>query len=354
LLAVIVVRSPWGDIRWFWVPFALFWPSLLELPAPRPTKRQRLSFWVPLLSTLGMMALASRVLTGWAIDSFGIWLVISSLYPQNRARRSLLRAQVPAWRDWVGPALMVLALDVLAATGRGQWRSLTGDPREDLLLRLGAVALLATISSWVRETRAALQRFRDARDHALRLKLAPHFIFNTLNTLKAQLERDPREASATVDRLSALYRQILERTDRPTIPLREELAFVEAYLGIERVRLGERLRVAVDVPEALEAHEIPTLGLQVLVENAIKHGVATREAGGELRIRAWIDRYDSWKLWIAVENTASQGRLGLEAGTGTGLETLRARLQRPGHLQTEERDGLFRAQFQWNVRPAAA
>ena len=89
------------------------------------------------------------------------------------------------------------------------------------------------------------------------------------------------EAATTADRLASLFRQVLDLADRPRIPLREELGFVETYLGIERARLGSRLRVKVEVPENVEAVEIPPLSLQVLVENAVKHGVAPREDGGE-------------------------------------------------------------------------
>jgi hypothetical protein len=89
----------------------------------------------------------------------------------------------------------------------------------------------------------------DLKEQGLRSKLAPHFIFNTLNTLHAQIEADPKEAQATTERLANLFREVLTVSDRPTIPLKQELAFVEAYLGIEQARLGSRLSVAIDVPE---------------------------------------------------------------------------------------------------------
>jgi hypothetical protein len=191
---------------------------------------------------------------------------------------------------------------------------------------------------------------REAQDAALRAKLAPHFIFNTLNTLKAQLELDPRAAGATADRLAALFRQVLERSDRATIPLREELAFVEAYLGIERARLGSRLKVTVEVAEDLEAAELPPMALQALVENAIVHGIAPREEGGEVRIQArWNGEGPFRKLQVRVENPVAPGA---RPGTGTGLRVLRERLLRPDDLTTGLVGGLFRAEFVW--RGAAA
>lgn len=189
---------------------------------------------------------------------------------------------------------------------------------------------------------------REAEDAALRARLAPHFIFNALNTLKAQIELAPSEAAATADRLASLFRQVLALTDRPTIPLREELAFVEAYLGIERARLGPRLRVRFDVAEALEAVEVPSLSLQVLVENAVKHGVAPREEGGEILIWArWSGPGSGRRLLIGVESPAAPPlqRANASKGTGTGLQALRGRLDQPADLVIDSREGRYRAHF---------
>lgn len=187
---------------------------------------------------------------------------------------------------------------------------------------------------------------RAAEDAALRARLAPHFIFNALNTLKAQIELAPSEAAATADRMAALFRQVLALTDRPTVPLREELAFVEAYLGIERARLGDRLRVRLEVAEALEAVEVPTLSLQVLVENAVKHGVASREEGGEVLIWArWNGPGSGRRLLVGVESPAAPEPSSTPSGTGTGLQALRGRLEKPDDLVIDSQGDRYRAQF---------
>jgi two-component sensor histidine kinase len=189
---------------------------------------------------------------------------------------------------------------------------------------------------------------REAEDSALRARLAPHFIFNALNTLKAQIELAPTEAAATADRLASLFRQVLSLTDRPTVPLREELAFVEAYLGIERARLGKRLRVRLDIAEELEAATVPTLSLQVLVENAVKHGVAPRQEGGEVLIWArWSGPGSGRRLQVGVESPAAPGARPATAsnGTGTGLQALRGRLERPDDLVVDSQADRFRVQF---------
>jgi len=191
---------------------------------------------------------------------------------------------------------------------------------------------------------AARQRLNAslAQDAALRAKLAPHFIFNALNTLHAQIEHDARGAQATTERLARLFRQVIQVSEHATIPLKQELAFVEGYLGIEKARLGERLQVEVDVPEELEGVGIPPLSLQVLVENAIKHGVGSLEAGGRVRILA---RREPRGVVLTVEDPGN-GR-GAGAGTGTALETLRARLAHPQDLVLGPCEGGYRASFRW-------
>jgi two-component system, LytTR family, sensor kinase len=189
---------------------------------------------------------------------------------------------------------------------------------------------------------------REAQDAALRARLAPHFIFNTLATLKAQIDSDPKEASATTDRLAALFRQVLALADRPTVPLREELGFVEAYLGIERARLGKRLRVKVEVPEEVEGVEIPPLSLQALVENAVKHGVAPREEGGEIIVAAgWNGPGSGRKLLVSVTSPTSPAGNTPAASTGTGLATLRGRLAHSADFTTSTSGGRFKAEFLW-------
>jgi two-component system sensor histidine kinase AlgZ len=182
----------------------------------------------------------------------------------------------------------------------------------------------------------------EAREQVLRARLAPHFIFNTLNTLHAQIEQDPRGAQATTERLAQLFRQVIEASDQVTIPLKQDLAFVEAYLGIEQARLGDRLRVSIQIPEELESALVPPLSLQVLVENAVKHGVAPLEQGGEVRIGG--ERQDaSLRLWV---EDPGQG-FSHHRGTGTALDTLRQRLERPEDLEMGMVDGVHRVGFRW-------
>jgi signal transduction histidine kinase len=161
---------------------------------------------------------------------------------------------------------------------------------------------------------------------ALRARLNPHFVFNALNNVRALINEEPARAREVVTRLSNILRHALEHSQRDCASLGEELAVVDDYLAVESVHYEERLRVHRDIArDALDA-QLPPMLLQLLVENAIKHGIARTPGGGELGVSAW--RHEG-KLTIEVSNP---GRVeGAGGGHGVGLAYLRARLARePG------------------------
>ena len=126
----------------------------------------------------------------------------------------------------------------------------------------------------------------EARLAALRMQLNPHFLFNTLNTVAMQVRRgDNTDAVRMLAGLSDILRHVLEDSPPQEVTVRQELAFIDRYLAIERSRFGDRLRVTVNVePDSLDAL-VPNLILQPLVENAIRHGIGKRAAAGKLDIR---------------------------------------------------------------------
>src|SRR5262249_38174071 len=122
-----------------------------------------------------------------------------------------------------------------------------------------------------------------ARLNALRAQLQPHFLFNSLNAIAALLRRDPRLSEATPLSLRDLLRLALSQSERQEVALREELALVRRYREIHQTRFGDKLRIEEHIePAALEC-QVPTLLLQPLVENAIRHGLEPSETAGLVR-----------------------------------------------------------------------
>lgn len=165
-----------------------------------------------------------------------------------------------------------------------------------------------------------------ARLKALRHQMEPHFVFNALNAVAA-LIRDGRndEAVTTVVGLSDLLRRAAEDSSRSQVTLADEVAYLERYLEIQKVRFADRLQVAIDVPPALLAATVPSLSLQPLVENAIKHGIAKSVRGGVLQIKATRSENG---LDLNVYNDGPSLPADWEKRRhGVGLANLRARLQ---------------------------
>jgi two-component system LytT family sensor kinase len=122
---------------------------------------------------------------------------------------------------------------------------------------------------------------------ALRQQIEPHFLFNTLNSV-AGLVREGRNDSAIsmIAELSDLLRRMLDDSARQQVPLQEEMAFAQKYLDIQKMRFADRLQLSVDIPDELYPAQVPSLILQPMVENAIKHGIAKKAQGGTIRIAA--------------------------------------------------------------------
>jgi two-component system LytT family sensor kinase len=128
----------------------------------------------------------------------------------------------------------------------------------------------------------------EAQLRALRAQVNPHFLFNALTTIGYLIQTAPDRALETLMKLTSLLRAVL-RTDGEFVTLGEELELIASYLDIERARFEERLRTIVDVPEELLSLRVPSLLVQPLVENAIKHGITPSRFGGEVTIRARLE-----------------------------------------------------------------
>ena len=178
----------------------------------------------------------------------------------------------------------------------------------------------------VAETARLNEELSKSQLAALRRQIEPHFMYNTLNSI-AGLVRDHRNDAAVsmIVGLSEFLRRSSEDSHRSQVALGEEVEYLQRYLEIQKVRFGERLQVSVDIPPELLCAQVPNLLLQPLVENAIKHGVARRVAGGVIRVAG--ARHDG-ALRLTVYNDGPCIDRDLEATrSGVGLGNLRTRLQ---------------------------
>jgi len=168
----------------------------------------------------------------------------------------------------------------------------------------------------------------EARMATMQAQIEPHFLFNTLASIDHLIETDPPRASAMQKNLIALLRASMptmrEASDGAPRDLGRELAVIRPYLEILKVRMEERLSTAIEVPDGLLSAEFPSMMLQTLVENAIKHGLEPKAEGGLLRVKAEVLH---GKLAVSVADTGLGFGKADTAGTGVGLANIRERLQ---------------------------
>ncbi|HEX6049656.1 MAG TPA: histidine kinase [Gemmatimonadaceae bacterium] len=179
-----------------------------------------------------------------------------------------------------------------------------------------------------RELRASQleSRLAQAQLDVLRMQLQPHFLFNTLHTISAFMQEGEIEAAdRMITRLSDLLRLALDSAGDQEVPLRQEMDFLRRYLEIQQIRFQDQLRVRLEVPDELLDARVPSLILQPLVENAIKHGITPRAEGGQVMIQ--VTRTDG-DLRLAVRDDGP-GLVDPARGhssSGVGLANTRARL----------------------------
>jgi two-component system, LytTR family, sensor kinase len=168
----------------------------------------------------------------------------------------------------------------------------------------------------------------EAELRALRAQINPHFLFNSLNSVAALIAAEPQAAEEMIIRLAKIFRHVLTYHDRPFSSINEEISFLRTYLEIEKVRFGDRLQVNFDIQESVAHLSVPTLILQPLVENSIKHGLGPKVGENQLIIRA---RQQTDFLELTVEDNGVganvEKRLSQQSSTGLGLRNVEERLQ---------------------------
>ncbi len=242
--------------------------------------------------------------------------------------------------------LVTLVLNAVVVALHGGRLGLGEAARETALNLVSTLIVLLVYESrhlfqrWQENQRRAdqlTQARTQAQLNALAQQLDPHFLFNSLNTLAALIEPGNEPAQHYVEGLADVYRYVLLSRERPTVPLAEELAFVQTYVALQKVRFRQNVQVSYDVLPAALARRVAPLSVQVLVENALKHNEASQARPLHLRLVAE-------EASLRVENTWQPRPAGLAPGTGTGLANVRQRYALLGAaqpVQVAQVGGLF-------------
>ena len=166
---------------------------------------------------------------------------------------------------------------------------------------------------------------QEAQLKLLRYQLNPHFLFNTLNAISSLVTlKEADKANAMLVQLSKFLRYSLDNGGDINVPLQQEVEALQLYLKIEQARFADRLTVIIDVDDSVSRVEVPSLLLQPLVENAIKHAIALAEKGGVIRVRA-APAGDRLNVWIADSGSGQNTQS--DSGSGVGLQNIRERLR---------------------------
>lgn len=310
------------------------------------------------------------------LAGYGIWaMVLTPLVLFLCARIPLAKKQ---WVKFIPAHLLAIAgtvsLDVLIKTlgaaraypdfhpfpfARQFERIFFSEAEPDIQIYL-LVAVIGYVIAYFTELRSQEWRAAQletnlvqAQLQVLKMQLQPHFLFNTLHSVGALINTDPRAAQKMICSLGDLLRMSLASEDSPEVTLRQELSFLELYLDIQRIRFQDRLRTEIRVADEVLDAQIPYLLLQPLVENAIKHGVARRRGPGTVAIDVSKQAHD---VCIFVVNDSGASHVPEHDRLGIGLENIRSRLRMlyglNGTLATRELpDGRFQVEIQVPFRP---
>ncbi len=324
-------------------------------------KNRNIAYWLCQIAGWGMysaigLAFAShdvgaarmpRIAALYAVF-FAFAILLTHLFRREIKRRQWLNLPMrKAAPRLAGSAILVglaasaevIGLDY-ATGGQGGWNSIAV---ASITVSLSTACLIWTLLYVAITTRRhALEmrlRLREAELRALEAQVNPHFLFNSLNTIRGMIVEDAPLAQDMVTRLANILRYSLQRERAYTVPLAREMEIVADYLAIESIRFDDRLRVRIEIQPAAAVAQVPSMLVQTLVENALKHGIGATAEGGEVLIRAAIH---AGALALEVVNP---GRLEAprEDATQIGLANARQRLRLlygdKASLKLEDRGG---------------
>lgn len=290
----------------------------------------------------------------FALIGVGLWYMVKYAGLERRSWQELAFLHISGLTVvivlWLLPGIQLLNLLFSGETGYLEFleRTITVRVITGSGLYIGIVSISYLVMNIqqmkiqaIRE--AALEnQLKEAELSMLRFQINPHFLFNSLNAISSLIVTRPTEANAMIVKLSDFMRYSLDSSGKHMSTLGKELTHCNLYLGIERVRFGERLKVQIETTEAPDLFPVPAMLLQPLIENAVKHGLEDAEDGIVIEIKAAVE---GGRLHLSVSNPVGDGRRLRPAGTGTGLKNIRARLNSLyGHdatLSVSSVDGRF-------------
>lgn len=281
----------------FWVFWAIHAPLILILSRRLSFERRRLTKSLPVYFAVGIV---------WAMLVQGLPLLLVPVFSQLAGYTGEQFRYL--FRNWLGynflPNVVIY------------W------------LVLSASLIFSYYERYQKEMLKASQldaQLSNARLQALQMQLHPHFLFNTLHSISALvLKNENRDAVKMINRLSELLRLSLDKIETQVVSLEDEIEFTRRYLEIERIRFQDRLTVEMDIDAQALTAEVPTLILQPLVENAMRHGVDSNSGASQIQIAA---RLENGQLLMEVRDDGKNPeKISEQNGGGLGLKNTRARL----------------------------
>lgn len=265
----------------------------------------------------------------------------------------MMTGETGLWPDfggWLFPSLFVFFTWAALYHGIKYYQVL--QRQREILLQMESLQRQEALKLTQAESQA-----RQAQLALLRYQLNPHFLFNTLNSMAALISvGQPDRATTMINKLSDYFRQSLTAEPTKEVPLSEEVATTDLYLEIERIRFADRLLVEIEIDPSTKQLLVPSMILQPLVENSLKHAIGRSEAGGRIRIRSNL--MASGTLLLTVDDTGAADsaaavteRKGSGVGLGNTEERLRAFYGRAATIRTSTSDlGGFSVQLQIPAR----
>lgn len=259
--------------------------------------------WLLVVAALHDLGVVSWTIIGQAM--LRIWLLFALSYLVLRLAQRYAGALIceqSFWRQLILHIVVVLSISAIITQVFGQPNVVTPAPNMAIMrvfLMLEIIVYVAV--RWVAQQQAfnsaITNRLKEAQLHALRSQSNPHFLFNTLNLISAEIESDPSRAKETVYDLADLLRSNVRLAERDTISVREEMRLLSLYLGLQQRRFEDRLSVSVTVDQRTANLEVPALLLQPVIENTVKWAVAPHAAAATISVSTEL-RGDRWSVTI--------------------------------------------------------